>query len=234
MIAFLFLISQYFCEEQKNVLLTYFSYTNTTKILAESIANQIRESSNNKLNLTVQQLHVESIPLGWKQSLGLYWNSFRGKDSMHVKELNQDLTSYDAVMVGAPVWWYGTACPVIHWAQTAKIDHLRTKFFFFNMAGGSGNERAFTHLASTMHVTPLETLGITTKTTSPDFLVAQYVNNCLKQLGALSASPLNSQGDKAGEESNEIKNELKKGVEQSKKQIKETFKADPSGKTEEL
>ena len=82
-----------------NKLLVYFSYTGNTKM----IANKIKE----KLNC--ESLEIKTV-IPYSKDYDTVVNDEQNSESSNhlpeIQNLNIDLSNYDEIILGTPVWWY--------------------------------------------------------------------------------------------------------------------------------
>lgn len=88
-----------------NKLIVYYSYTGNTKKIAEYIKN--------KLNCDILEL-TPQIPFSndYNEVVNEYQNNQIDNKSVLINDINLDLSKYDEIILGTPVWWY-TICPVV-------------------------------------------------------------------------------------------------------------------------
>lgn len=82
-----------------NKLVVYFSYTNNTRM----IANKIKD----KLNCDILEIETV-IPYSndYQTVVDDEQNSEASNHLPEIKDINVDLTKYDEIILGTPVWWY--------------------------------------------------------------------------------------------------------------------------------
>lgn len=82
-----------------NKLVVYFSYTNNTRM----IANKIKD----KLNCDILEIETV-IPYSsdYQTVVDDQQNSKASNHLPEIKDINVDLTKYDEIILGTPVWWY--------------------------------------------------------------------------------------------------------------------------------
>lgn len=118
-------------------LVLYYSATNTTKRVAEQIAQ--------KLNADLREIH----PAQPYSSADLNWNDPQSRTSIEqhqhdtrvaIKDDLPDISGYENIVVGHPIWW-GIPPRMI----TTVIDHLNLngkKLALFATSGGSSYQRS--------------------------------------------------------------------------------------------
>ena len=138
-------------------LVVYYSRTNVTKKLAESIASEINadiEEINSKVNYNGK--------IGYARG---------GKDAITEKIIDIENTKYnpedyDIVYLGTPVWAGKSSTPLISYIKEneGKFDNVK----FFATAGGSGFEGTFKQLEKFTNQKPQSTLELLTKEVKKD------------------------------------------------------------------
>lgn len=126
-----------------NVLITYFSASGTTKSVAERIANE------NDYDI------FEIRPVETYTPADLDWTD---KNSRSTVEMNDksfrppiaetcDVSAYDIVAIGFPVWWY-TAPSIIN-TFIESVDLTGKTIKVFCTSGGSGVDKCVSDLQKT-------------------------------------------------------------------------------------
>mgnify|MGYP002681203809 FL=1 len=82
-----------------NKLIVYFSYTNNTR----TIANKIKD----KLNCDILEIKTK-IPYSddYQAVVDDEQNSEASNHLPEIEDINIDLSKYDEIILGTPVWWY--------------------------------------------------------------------------------------------------------------------------------
>ena len=137
-------------------LVAYYSRTNTTKKLAESIAN----SGNADIEEVKPKVNYQG-KIGFARG---------GKDALQAKivdleDLKYDPADYDVVYLGAPVWAGKAANPLISYIKQNEGKFSNVKFFI--TAGGEGFDGALKQLEEAT-AKPQKTLSLTTKEVKKD------------------------------------------------------------------
>lgn len=137
--------------ENKKILIVYYSRTNTTRKLAQILAD--------KLGAEIEEIRDTVDRRGVKG----YWLS--GKDATLRKltvleKSEKDLNNYDLVLIGTPIWSWNMSVPV-RTHITENKDNFKEVAFFCTM-GGSGDERAFGEMAEIISKKPIATLALKT------------------------------------------------------------------------
>ena len=126
-----------------NVLVTYFSASGVTKGVAEKIADE------NDYDI------FEIVPTEIYTSEDL---DYTNKDSRSTIEMNDkefrppivescDVSSYDTVVIGFPVWWY--TAPTIINTFIERVDLSGKTIKVFCTSGGSGVDKCVSDLQDT-------------------------------------------------------------------------------------
>lgn len=124
-------------------LLVYYSYTGNTKIIADIIKKE--------LDCDVAQLKPKNLFLeeDYQAIVDEYQANESSKRCVEIEDINVDLSDYDKVIIGTPVWWY-TITPVLR--EFLKNNDLSQKqvFAFATNAGWLG--RTFKEIESYCNV----------------------------------------------------------------------------------
>jgi len=116
-------------------LIVYYSRTGTTKKVAEI------------LSVKMQADLVEVIDMQDRSGLSGYVRSGYEavmKKSVPIKPLGRDLSSYDLIIVGTPVWAGTMSTPIRTFLQENR-DSIKRVAFFCTM-GGSGDQTTFSQM----------------------------------------------------------------------------------------
>ncbi len=91
--------------ENNKKLVVFFSYTGNTKKIAESIQK--------KLNCDILEIKpVKPYSTDYQTVVDEEQNNESSKKKPEIQSIDKDLSKYDEIIVGSPVWWY-TIAPVI-------------------------------------------------------------------------------------------------------------------------
>ena len=91
--------------ENSKKLIVYYSYTGNTKMIAESIQR--------KLNCDIIEIEPEKpYSTDYQTVVDEEQNNENSNKTRRIKKIDIDLTKYDEIIIGSPVWWY-TIAPVI-------------------------------------------------------------------------------------------------------------------------
>lgn len=133
-------------------LVVFYSRTGTTRKVAEMIAEKIGAETEE-----IRDIVDRSGALGYMRS---------GRDAMKkrltkLEPLRHNLSKYDLIVVGTPIWGWNMSVPARTFVTEQK-DSLRKVAFFCTM-GGSGDRKAFLEMAKIIGKKPIATLALTTK-----------------------------------------------------------------------
>lgn len=91
--------------ENNKKLIVYYSYTGHTKMIAESIQE--------KLQCDILEIKpVKEYSKDYNQVVSEEQNNESTNKKPEIQKINKDLSKYDEIIIGSPVWWY-TIAPVI-------------------------------------------------------------------------------------------------------------------------
>lgn len=120
-------------------LLVYYSYTGNTKIIADMIKE--------KIDCDVVQLQPKTpfLEEDYQAIVDEYQSNESSKKCVEIEDIDVDLSNYDKVIIGTPVWWY-TITPVLR--EFLKNNDLSQKqvYAFATNAGWLG--RTFKEIKS--------------------------------------------------------------------------------------
>lgn len=115
------------------MLVTYFSCTNTTKGVAEKLANEIGAD----LKEIKPEVPYTNADLNWQDRNSR--STIESKDKTTRPAIIKDIENmqdYDVVFVGYPIWWYGA--PTIINTFLESYDFSGKTIIPFATSGGSG------------------------------------------------------------------------------------------------
>ena len=91
--------------ENSKKLVVYYSYTGHTKMIAESIQKQ--------LNCDILEIEpVKPYSTDYQTVVDEEQNNSSLNKVPEIQEIDKDLSKYNEIIIGSPVWWY-TIAPVI-------------------------------------------------------------------------------------------------------------------------
>ena len=126
------------------VLVSYFSASGETKRVAEKIASTI---NGDLFEIEPKEKYTDA-DLDWtnkqsRSSVEMKNKSFRQK----MKENNLDISSYDTILIGFPIWW--GVCPTVVNTFIESKDFTGKTLIPFCTSGGSGMSYAESNLRKT-------------------------------------------------------------------------------------
>lgn len=120
-------------------LLVYYSYTGNTKIIVDIIKE--------KVDCDVVELKPKTpfLEEDYQAIVDKYQSNESSKECVEIEDINIDLSDYEKVIIGTPVWWY-TITPVLR--EFLKNNDLSQKqvYAFVTNAGWLG--RTFKEIES--------------------------------------------------------------------------------------
>jgi flavodoxin len=117
-------------------LIAYFSATGTTKKKAERLA----KITGGDLYEIMPEKPYTSGDLNWQDKKSRTTLEYKDKDCRpELKEKHKDLSGYDVIYIGFPVWWY--TYPKIINSFIEANDFKGKKTVLFCTSGGTGIEK---------------------------------------------------------------------------------------------
>lgn len=137
-------------------LVAYYSRTNITKKLAETIADNV--------NADIEEIIPKENYQG-KLGYARAGKHAISEKIIDIEDLKFDPADYDVVYIGAPVWAGKVATPTLSYIKNneGKLNNVK----FFMTAGSSGFDNSFKQVEK-YSVKPVKTLGLTTKQVKKD------------------------------------------------------------------
>lgn len=133
-------------------LILYYSRTGTTKKLAEKLANS--------LSADIEEVS-ETINRSGARGYLLSGRDAAFKKLTKINPISHNLSEYDLVVIGTPVWAWTMSSP-IRTLITEQKDNIK-KVAFFCTQGGEGNQGALPSMAKLIGKDPLASLSLLTK-----------------------------------------------------------------------
>jgi flavodoxin len=135
-----------------NNLIVYYSRTGMTRKVAEVI----KEKTNWDIEEIIDNKNRRG-PIGYILS---------GRDALRKKEANikepiSNLSEYDIVIIGTPIWSFTVSTPTRTYLNKQKGNFKKVAFFC--TMGGSGDAKAFSEMENAAGVKPEKTLALTDK-----------------------------------------------------------------------
>jgi flavodoxin len=131
-------------------LVVYYSRTGNSRAVAEKIADSLGGADVEEIRDTVDRAGLRG-----------YWRSFRdalGKREATLAAPGRDVSMYDLVIVGGPVWVGTPSSPVRSWLR-AHARELHAVGFFLTH-GGSARDRVLAALTAMTGRTPVAVLSV--------------------------------------------------------------------------
>ena len=125
-------------------LVAYFSATGTTARAAKAVATE--------LGADLREI-APAVPY---KADDLNWNNRRSRSTAEMEDPSArpelaeqpgDLSAYDTVLVGFPIWWYVAPRIVETWVEAASSQLAGKRVVTFATSGGSGMGRTTAELA---------------------------------------------------------------------------------------
>lgn len=131
-------------DSMSKVLVAYFSTSGVTKIVAEKIASTIK---GDLFEIEPKEKYTDE-DLNWHNKQSRSSVEMADKSSRpEIKENNLDISSYDTILIGFPIWW-GVAPTVVNTFIESKNFEGKTLIPFCT-SGGSGMRYAENDLKKT-------------------------------------------------------------------------------------
>ena len=135
---------------EAKTLVAYFSATGNTKIAAEKIAKELKQKGQETVLWQIE-------PAEKYTAADLDWRNPKSRSSIEMNDPEErptikrctDITPYDTVYVGFPIWW--GICPriIISWLDNNEPQLLGKILIPFATSGSSGIEEAEAYLRKT-------------------------------------------------------------------------------------
>lgn len=138
-------------------LVVYYSRTNTTKKLAQSIADKT-DADIEEITPKVNYQGKMGFARGGKHALQ--------EKIIDLKTLKYDPSEYDVVYIGTPVWAGKSSTPTLSYLKHNEGKFSNVKFFV--TAGGSKDFEKTLNQMEDYSKSPLKTLTLTTKEVKKD------------------------------------------------------------------
>lgn len=115
-------------EENKKILVVYYSYTGNTR----KIADLIKENRNDVDLLEIKTIKPYSKDYNHVVNQGQ--NEVESGYKPEIEDINLDIDKYDTIVLGTPVWWYTIASAMLTFLN--KYDLKNKKVVPFATNGG--------------------------------------------------------------------------------------------------
>ena len=106
-------------------LIVYFTYTNNTKMIAEKIKE--------KINCDILEIKtVVPYSDNYESVVNDEHNSEASNHLPEIQKIDVDLSKYDEIIIGTPVWWYRTAQAIRTFLKQNDLSNKIIKPFATN------------------------------------------------------------------------------------------------------
>ena len=126
-----------------NVLVAYFSASGVTKSIAEKIAN---ENDYDLFEIVQEEIYTPE-DLDWTDKNSRSTIEMNDKSFRPPIAESCDVSGYDIVAIGFPVWWYTAPTIINTFIESADLSGKTIKAFC--TSGGSGIDKCVSDLANT-------------------------------------------------------------------------------------
>jgi len=130
-------------------LVVYYSRTGHTKKAAETISDRLVCDTEEIID-TVDRSGPRGIICSGRQAMK--------KELTVIEDMKKDVSSYDIIIVGTPIWVFTMSTPVRTFIREYK-DHFK-KVAFFCTYGGVGVEKTFTDMGDLCGKNPVGVLAL--------------------------------------------------------------------------
>lgn len=126
---------------KSKTLVTYFSASGVTKVVAEKLARPMGAD----ISPILPETPYTDADLDWRDKNSRSSVEMRDKNSRPaIKKTVDDISSYENVYIGFPIWWY--TAPTIINTFIESYDLTGKNVYLFATSGGSSIDRAFRDL----------------------------------------------------------------------------------------
>ena len=126
-----------------NVLVTYFSASGVTKSIAEKIAY---ENGYDLFEIVPEEIYTPA-DLDWTNKESRSTIEMNDKEFRPPIKESTDVSDYDTVVIGFPVWWYTAPTIINTFIESVDLNGKTIKAFC--TSGGSGIDKCVDDLAKT-------------------------------------------------------------------------------------
>lgn len=153
---------------QKKVLVAYYSYSGNTKTVAEKIQKLTGGD-------IVEIVPVKPYPTGYNEVVELAKNEKNQNIRPEIKPIDKNISDYDVIFLGTPVWWYTMASPVKTFLANNKFDGKIIAPFCTH--GGGGASSTYTDMKNLAPKAEFK-IGFTSYgNTADEKMVADWIKN---------------------------------------------------------
>lgn len=152
----------------KNILVAYYSYSGNTKVVAE----KIKKITGGNI---VEIIPVKPYPTGYNEVVQLAKTEKENNVLPAIKPIDKDVSKYDVIFVGTPVWWYTMASPVKTFIANNNFDGKVIVPFCTH--GGGGESATFTDIKKFAPKATLKTGFSTYERTANDKNTEEWIKS---------------------------------------------------------
>ena len=116
----------------------YYSYSGNTRKVAQVLAEYLRQRS----AVEIIELQAKDEPSSF---LGQCKRAFWHKQA-DIESINPDLSGYDLICLGSPVWAFGPAPAVNTFLKQCQGASGKKVVLFTTYGSGTGNQRSINHM----------------------------------------------------------------------------------------
>lgn len=160
-------------RQQKKILIVFYSQSGVTRRIAEMLQSRTH----------ADMYEIETIRTYPTQQPAVYDEPKKELETGQLPALKReppDMSAYDLVLVGGPVWWYTVSTPIMRFLQLADFKGKKTAAFCTHM-GGLG--RYFPHFKEqARHANVLEGIDFFQPTRSKTAATETALNKWLGNL----------------------------------------------------
>ena len=122
------------------ILVAYFSASGITKEVAENIANVAQDFGESQIFEIAPKVPYSKADLDWTNDKSRTTLECKDKDSRPELAQMIDISGFDTIIIGFPVWWYNA--PHIIFSFLESADFSGKVIVPFCTSGGSGIDPA--------------------------------------------------------------------------------------------
>lgn len=153
---------------QKKVLVAYYSYSGNTKTVAEKIQKLTGGD-------IVEIVPVKPYPTGYNEVVELAKNEKNQNIRPEIKPIDKNISDYDVIFLGTPVWWYTMASPVKTFLANNKFDGKIIAPFCTH--GGGGASSTYTDMKNLAPKAEFKPGFTSYGNTADEKMVADWIKN---------------------------------------------------------
>ena len=121
--------------KDSGILIAYFSKTGNT----EEAAKEIQSLTDGTL---VEIEPVDAYPDSYQETVDIAQEELESNARPEIKDINEDISAYDTIFVGYPIWWHDA--PMAVYTFLEKYDFAGKTVIPFCTSGGSDIEESLT------------------------------------------------------------------------------------------